>query len=854
MLVPGIITIVEFPDNQKPIANAGADRTEILGLDQIILDGAGIDPDGTVVGFSWQQVDGPTQASLNNPLLKSVSISNLATGNYSFRLTVTDDQGATAFDEINLYLIPPETVEVIPFGGRWLYLDKGVRPVERWKVLEFDESNWSGGNGEFGYGDGDETTIVGFGPSSSKKFITTYFRKAINIQSPSAFDWFELGVKRDDGIVVYVNGVEVYRNNMPEGEVANETLALTSVADDGKLVILDSLGVGVFRNGLNQIAVEVHQDRENSSDLSFDLKLTAVTKNKVSVIRGPYLQMAAGNAVTLRWDTDIATDSRMETGINFGQYKSIIADPRVTTRHELRMNGFDPGQRYFYRFGSSLSTSDGINGDYFKTAPLPGAKGKIGIAVFGDCGSRTQSQSAVRDAYLKQVGADPADLMLLLGDNAYNNGTEEDYTSNFFKPYGSTILRNHIVFPAPGNHEYANQAARQTDKDIAYYDIFSVPSSGECGGVPSGTESYYSVDWGDVHLVSLDSYGYETGSLRLYDTLSPQVVWLKKDLELNQRKWTVVYWHHPPFTQGTYNSDVTNELVKIRQNFVRILERYGVDLVLCGHSHVYERSYLIRGHYGSEATFDLQKHAVGNSNGKYDGTPESCPYVIPSAKTSHGTVYVVSGSAGFAGNPLSGFPHDALPFADSDPGMVYLEFEENRMDSRFIRYDGITGDRFTIMKDAGINRSAEIHAGDSVVLTASWVGEYNWSDGSTKRSITVFPQESAIYKCSDFPNPCLKDEFSVKVINPFVTSLDLESREGISVYPVPAHQGENVTLNNKTGIPVRISLMDVRGVKLASYSVAGEIKISTDFLTPGIYYLVEESVLESAARRIIVID
>jgi hypothetical protein len=80
----------------------------------------------------------------------------------------------------------------------------------------------------------------------------------------------------------------------------------------------------------------------------------------------------------------------------------------------------------------------------------------------------------------------------------------------------------------------------------------------------------------------------------------------------------------------------------MRQNFIRILERYGVDLIICGHSHDYERSYLLKNYFGTEATFNVATHAVSSSSAKYDGSTNSCPYLTAPGKVNHGTVYVVA--------------------------------------------------------------------------------------------------------------------------------------------------------------------------------------------------------------------
>ena len=96
---------------------------------------------------------------------------------------------------------------------------------------------------------------------------------------------------------------------------------------------------------------------------------------------------------------------------------------------------------------------------------------------------------------------------------------------------------------------------------------------------------------------------------------------------------------------GSHNGDKETELVKIRENFITILERYGVDLVLCGHSHDYERSRMMQGYYGKENEFDSAKYTLSGSSGKADGTANSEPYNKKSIR-GKGTVYVVTGSAG----------------------------------------------------------------------------------------------------------------------------------------------------------------------------------------------------------------
>jgi hypothetical protein len=831
-----IIITVSGTANISPTANAGSDQTIGLPANSVTLNGNGSsDPDGTINGYLWTQVSGPSVAVLSAVNSISTTASSLTAGTYTFRLTVTDNNGATATDDVVITVNAITTIYPVPFGSVWKYKDNGSNLGTAWRTDAVIDTNWASGPAQLGYGDGDEATTVSFGTDATNKYITTYFRKTVNILSPASYSNFTLSVKRDDGIVVYVNGTEVYRDNMPTGTIAYNTLASTAASDDGASIFSTTVPTSAFSNGSNIIAVEIHQNAGTSSDISFDMELKGNPPGLVNLTRGPYLQMGNETAATLRWRSDAATDSKIEVGTVLGNYTLSAINASQTTEHEVRISGLTANTKYYYRFGSSTQILQGDSNNFFRTAPAASFTGKVSIAVFGDCGRNDNSyQTATLASYQSYVGSAPAPIMLLLGDNAYNAGTDAEYTSNFFNVYSGNILKNHILFPAPGNHDYANTAARQTDHNVPYYSIFTMPVTGECGGIPSGTEAFYSYNWGNIHFLSLDSYGYEAGSTRLYDTLGPQVTWIKNDLAANTKKWTIAYWHHPPYTMGSHNSDTETELINMRQNFIRILERYGVDLILCGHSHDYERSYLLKGYYGNEASFSLGTHAVSGSSGKYDGTTNSCPYNTVSGPVNHGTVYVVSGSAGASGTVQAGYPHNALPFAQNDGGMLYLEVEDNRLDAKFIRKDGNIADKFTIMKDVSRSTNYSVTTGQSVTLTASWIGNYNWSTGATTRSITVSPSVNTSYSCNDGSTACLTDNFSVSVTT---ARSPMVSEQSLTAYPIPIERGNTLFIRTGTWIPLEIALVDEKGVILKKLTASQSGRIETADLTAGIYFI-----------------
>ncbi|MBX2898114.1 MAG: CotH kinase family protein [Cyclobacteriaceae bacterium] len=164
---------------------------------------------------------------------------------------------------------------VIPAGAVWKYSDTGVLPAANWNSLTYNDAAWASGPAQLGYGDGDEQTVVSFGPNANNKYITTYFRKSVNISNVNQIAAVQASALFDDGIVVYLNGTEVYRYNMPAGTINNNTLALEAIPVEN--VFLDfTIPKNLLVEGNNVIAAEVHQNSPQSSDISFDFQLTTV--------------------------------------------------------------------------------------------------------------------------------------------------------------------------------------------------------------------------------------------------------------------------------------------------------------------------------------------------------------------------------------------------------------------------------------------------------------------------------------------------------------------------------------------------------------------------------------------------
>lgn len=656
-------------------------------------------------------------------------------------------------------------VSLIDEGDTWRYNATGQDLGTAWTAPGFNDALWLPGQAEFGFGDGDETTPLFYGLSASNKYPTYYFRKDFSLTQTQldANGDYVLRVRRDDGVVIYLNGVEIFRNNMPSGTPTYNTFASSECTDDGN-EWLDSIYVTLPNIGLdNVLAVELHTSSAADEDVSFDLELVKLIPAPAGVLeRGPYLQVATSNSIVVKWRTDVASGSVVKYGYDAYNLEFTAFTPGTATDHEVQLSGLEPDTKYFYSIGSIGTTLAGEDTNYyFITSPIIGTEKKTTVWVIGDCGNNSTNQKNVRDQYNEFMNGKETNVWLTLGDNAYNFGFDTEFQTNFFEIYQDE-MRHMPLWPATGNHDYNNLPLNQISKNVPYFDIFTLPANGEAGGVPSGTEAFYSYDYGNIHFMSLDSYGIEENQYRLYDTLGPQVQWIKQDLEANTQKWTIAYWHHPPFTMGSHNSDAETELTDIRANFIQILERYGVDLVLCGHSHSYERSKLMKGHYGMESTFDAAQHHLSTSSANYDGSTDSCPY-IKSEDNHDGTVYIVAGSAGQLGGSAATYPHDAMHFSDVDNGgSLTFEIEGNRLDARWVCADGAIRDYFTIMKDVNKKVTVNVPESNPVLVEASYIGDYNWTSGQTNKEFIVYPTTDTTFIVNDGKD-CIADTFEFTV-------------------------------------------------------------------------------------------
>ena len=560
-----------------------------------------------------------------------------------------------------------------------------------WTGAGFDDSAWPGGSYGVGYetGTGAANLIQTGVPGGT---YSVYTRAHFSIADVASVANMALGVDYDDGYIAWINGVEVFRSaEMPTGTPAWNTNAGLHESSNGASPVytpgndISTAALPALVNGDNVLAIGVwNSGAPGSSDLVLVPQLTINTP--LSVTRGPYLQSGTPTSVVVRWRTATPAESRVRYGDAPGNLTAWVEDATVTTEHSVQLNGLSPDTRYFYSIGTTAGDLAGDDADhFFVTAPPVGTIKPTRIWVIGDSGTANADARAVKDAYLGFTGTRYTDLWLMLGDNAYNNGTDSEYQAAVFDMYPE-LLRQSVLWATLGNHDGSSaDSATQTGP---YYDIFTLPTLGEAGGLASGTEAYYSFDYANIHFICLESH--ETNRA----PSGAMMTWLQQDVAATTQRWVIAFWHHPPYTKGSHNSDAEAQLIEMRQNALPILEDAGVDLVLTGHSHSYERSFLLNGHYGTSATL-TPAMIVDGGDGRADGDGayretflEATPYL--------GAVYAVAGSSGKTGG--GALNHPAMYVSLNLLGSMVLDVNDQRLDAGFLDNAGVVRDYFTIHK------------------------------------------------------------------------------------------------------------------------------------------------------------
>lgn len=584
---------------------------------------------------------------------------------------------------------------LVEFGTPTLYIANATDPGvgSFWVQPTFDDSAWLSGSFGLGYetGAGAQNLIQTIVPIDT---LSIYSRTEFTITDPTQVFGVLLGCDYDDGYVAWINGIEVARSaSMPAGPVAWDTLSANHESSNGstpfyEFVDISAAAIPLLNAGTNTLAVGVWNSAALSSDQVIVPRLSINSTFRVT--RGPYLQQGAHDRITVRWRTNLAADSRVFCGTNLGMLGVCGENLSPTIEHEVNLFGLIPDTEYYYAIGSTSEMLAGSDAAHrFRTAPSPGTARPTRIWILGDSGTGDSNAAAVRDAYYTYSAGDETHVWLMLGDNAYDAGTDGEYQVKLFDMYPDTLIKT-VLWPTIGNHDAIT--SNSTTLTGPYYDSFTLPENAEAGGQASGTEAYYSFDYGNIHFVVLNStdISRQPGSAML--------TWLAADLAATTADWIIAYWHHPAYSKGSHDSDTELNLVEMRQYVIPILDDYGVDLTFAGHSHDYERTYLIEGHYGMANTFVEGMKVDGGDGYLLGDGAYTKPFLGTSSHT--GTVHTVAGSSGkTTGGALD---HPAMFVSLDVLGSVVIDINENLADVRFLDDTGTIRDEYTMIKGSGV--------------------------------------------------------------------------------------------------------------------------------------------------------
>ena len=434
------------------------------------------------------------------------------------------------------------TYHPIVEGDTARFQDGILAPSPEWVLPDFDDSGWRVGATKVGIGKHVATKVDGMG----RDFATLYVRIPFDL-GPTAAETETLKMTAPvlgGGYVLYVNGVEVAR----DGIAVNAALEdhATAAASERELEI--SVPKGTLRPANNVIAIEARCPPQ-ATEVAVGFQLDAVRPSELQgVIRGPYVQMARADGVTIVYDTatevagKVVVDGKTFTG------------PRET-HHEIAVTGLEPGRVYPYHVEAGNIRSEALE---LTTTPAPGEP--VTFVVYGD----TRTNGDIHRRVAKAMLSEGADVAINTGDMVATGGNADEWEKFFTIEYA--FMARTAVFPSVGNHETNGSGG------VDYYkDNFVLPQNSPA------PERLYSFDVGDVHLVAIDS------NL----TLANQVAWVAHDVRkarANGARRVFFYLHHGPYSSGKHGG--SGEAQRL---LVPLMKELGVDAVFAGHDHIYER-------------------------------------------------------------------------------------------------------------------------------------------------------------------------------------------------------------------------------------------------------------------------
>ena len=410
------------------------------------------------------------------------------------------------------------------------------------------------------------------------------------------------------------------------------------------------------------------QLRTRTVRISFLLILSS-TLISAQVIRQPYLQIPTPNSVVISWISGTGVPGEVYYGTSPDSLnRHVLESEAEEIYHEVEIPGLLPGTKYYYSVGRRAK---GNEDQYFVANPEAGSSVPVRIWVISDFGQTNSDQNDERMETVAQWkafnnGSYHADLVLSLGDQTEDDSRYQ-LQHNYFNQLEKVLL-NTPLYTLIGNHD-------NHDGSMNYLSTFALPADAEAGGVASGTEKYYAFDYANIHVVVLcteieDSVAWKT-----------QVEWLKEDLENQTGDWLIACMHRPFHSGGHHRTDDEQDPQDRRNDWLTVLEDHGVDLILQGHNHVYERSYLLDNLIGKTTSL-TDANVIDGGLGREDA---GGPYRKKKNLPHRGTIFVEVPGGGVASKDFELYSIFPVHYNGYEyEGSLVVDVNGNRMDVKFL--------------------------------------------------------------------------------------------------------------------------------------------------------------------------
>lgn len=478
---------------------------------------------------------------------------------------------------------------LVAVGDVWRFLKAYRDPLAvpvGWQSLGFNDSAWEAGPSGFSIGSSGyyrEATLLGSSEYASPEFASVLFRREFSVLDRNQVRWLVLRVDYDDGFVAHLNGVEIARRGLgdiPGTPVAHTVSATTTHASGNTEEIDVSAHANLLRDGPNLLSIQLHNVSQDGTDFILVPELFS------NFQRGPLVQNASARSIQIIWKTPLLTDAMVEFGVAPSLGSSLVELAR-TTVHALTLTNLAPGTRYHYRVSSSSASGTRAVSEVESFTTLSDA-GDVHFAVIGDSGQGSVGQYRVAGV-LDRLNPD---LVLHTGDVIYPSFTEARADTRCFSVYHKQMKRAPFYFTI-GNHDIYS--------GVSYYlDAFFLPTNSvptAVHGIDTTPEHYYSFDHGDAHFAVVYQPIVSQYKMQVGD---PQYQWLTNDLARTTKPWKFMLFHMPMRTSSVHRFDNYNlngiyDRLEVQDVLWPIAAQYGVQLVMTGHDHTYERFSPVNG-------------------------------------------------------------------------------------------------------------------------------------------------------------------------------------------------------------------------------------------------------------------